>query len=95
MIVIAFTVACVLVFAAAFSCFARAILAAMDLSRRANAMIPRTLLSQMRFAQIDAKRTAKSLNAIGALTPRAAMASASILSSVNTYRALLARWGLA
>jgi hypothetical protein len=95
MIVVAFTIACVLVFAAAFYSFARAVLIAMHLSRRANAMVPRTLLSQLRFAQIDAKRTAKSVGAIGALTPRAGMASASILASVHTYRALLARWGLA
>jgi len=94
MIVIAFTLANVLVFAVAFAYVLRAALTAHRLSLRARAIVPRTLLSQLRFARIDAKRIAKSLSGIGALAPRAAMASASIISSVNTYRAMLARWGL-
>jgi len=91
MIFIAFTVVCVSLFGVALYFFVRALLAAAQLSRRANAMVPRPLLAQVHVAQIDAKRIAAATNAIGALAPRAGIASASILSSINTYRALLAR----
>lgn len=91
MIVIAFAVVCIPIFGFAFYFFARDVLVGVRLSRRAQAMVPHALRSQLRFAQLDAKRTAKTFKAIGALAPRAAMASASILASVNTYRALLAR----
>jgi hypothetical protein len=91
MIVIAFAAVCVPVFVIALYLFISDLLAGMRLSRRANAMVPRTLLSHVHVAQLDAKRTAQTFKAIGALAPRAAMASASILASVNTYRALLAR----
>jgi hypothetical protein len=91
MIFIAFTVVCVPVFGIAFYFFVRALLIGNQLSQRANAMVPRTLLAQLNVAQIDAKRIPLTFKAISALAPRAAIASASILSSINTYRALLAR----
>jgi len=91
MIVIAFAFTSVVVFSVAFYVFVRDVLMGMRLSRRANAMPPRNMRAQLRLAQLDAKRTAQSFKAIGALAPRAALASASILASVNTYRALLAR----
>ncbi len=91
MIVIAFAVVCVPVFGIGLYFFVRDVLAGMRLSRQARAIVPRMLLSQLHFAQLDAKRSAKTFKAIGALAPRAAIASASILASVNTYRALLAR----
>ncbi len=91
MIVIAFAAVCSLVFVVALYFFARDVLTGVRLSRRVSAIVPRTLLSQLRSAQLDAKRTAQTFKAIGALAPGAAIASASILASVNTYRALLAR----
>ena len=91
MIVIAFALACIIVFGVAFVILARDVVIGLRLARRADAIVPRALLSQLRFAQIDAKRTAKAFKAIGELAPRAAVASASILASINTYRALLAR----
>jgi len=91
MIVIAFAVVCGLVFGVALYVFARDVLTGMRLSRRAQSLVPHNMRAQLRLAQLDAKRTAQSFKALGALAPRAAMASASILMSLNTYRALLAR----
>jgi len=82
---------CAVVFAFGLVFFVRDLLAAERMSRRANAMVPRALLSQLHFAQLDAKRTARTFKEMSALAPRAVIASASILQSVNTYRALLAR----
>ncbi|HTX02845.1 MAG TPA: hypothetical protein VMD07_04135 [Candidatus Acidoferrales bacterium] len=91
MLFIAFAAVCVPVFAVALFFLARAMLAGIRVTHRAKALVPRTLISQVRFAQLDAKRIASAFKAIGALAPRAAIASASIVASLNTYRALLAR----
>ena len=90
-ILIAFGVVCAGVFALGFSFLVRDAVLAQRMSRRANAMVPRALLSQLHFAQLDAKRAGKTFRALSALAPRAAFACASILHSVNAYRALLAR----
>ena len=82
---------CAGVFAVALFFFARDVFAAKRLSQRANAMVPQQLLSQMRFAQLDAKRTATTFKELSKVAPRAAIASASILHSIGIYRALLAR----
>lgn len=82
---------CAVVFAFGSLFFVRAAIQGERLSRRANAMVPRALLSQLHFAQLDAKRTSKTFNEIMKLVPRAAIASASIVQSILTYRALLAR----
>lgn len=91
MIVVAFAIVCVPVFLVALALFVRAVLLAMRLSQRAQAMVPHSIIAQLHFAQIDAKRTAQSFKAIAALTPRAAVASASIVASIERYRATIAR----
>jgi hypothetical protein len=90
-ILIAFGAACAVAFAVGFAFLVRNAIVAQRLARRANAMVPRALLSRLQFAQRDAKRTAKTMKELSALTPRVAIACASILQSINTYRALIAR----
>ena len=95
MIAVGFAIVCALLYAAAAAFFARAMVIGVRVSQRAKTMVPHALLSQLRFAQLDAKRTAKTVKEASALAPRAAVASASILESISFYRALLARLGLA
>jgi len=90
-IAFAFGVVCIPIFVIALFIFVRAMLEGVRVARRANAIVPVTLLSQVRFAQIDAKRAAKAFKETGALAPRAALAIASILASIETYRAYVAR----
>ncbi|MGH7716930.1 MAG: hypothetical protein ACREML_13150 [Vulcanimicrobiaceae bacterium] len=93
-ILIAFGVMCAGVFTVGFAFLLRAAIAARRMSRRANAMVPRALLSQLHFAQLDAKRTAKTVKELSTLAPRMAIACGSIVHSANAYRALLARLGV-
>jgi hypothetical protein len=91
MIALAFTIVCAAVFVAAALTLARGMLTARRITLRMRAMVPYPLLAQSRLAPLDIKRISVAFKQLGAIAPRAAMAAASIMRSVHTYLALLAR----